>query len=56
MIIFKVLGKIGLTIIYPAARIILAPLDQLACGTKPTGFFEGIKNIWVEDKTNKERK
>ena len=54
MIIFKVLGKIGLTIIYPAARIILNPIEQL--GGKSTGFFEGIKNIWVEDKTNKERK
>ncbi|MHB8131554.1 MAG: hypothetical protein ACYDEX_21440 [Mobilitalea sp.] len=54
MFITKVLGKIGLTILYPAARIILTPLDQLSGHT--TGFFEGIKNIWVEDKTNKECK
>ena len=47
MFITKVLGKIGLTIIYPAVRILLAPLDQLA--GKSTGFFEGIKNIWVEE-------
>jgi hypothetical protein len=49
MFITKVLGKIGLTIIYPVVRVaVLNQLDQLS-GTR-TGFFEGIKNIWVEKK------
>ena len=53
MKLLKIPGKIALTLVYPIARIILAPLDQLS--GRNTGFFEGIKYIWKGKKEGEQK-
>lgn len=54
MKLLKIPGKVLLTLLYPATRILLAPLDQLS--GKTTGFIEGIKNIWTDEKEGEQPK
>ena len=49
MKIITIPGKLILTILYPAAYpLVVKPLNKLACGMKPVGFFQGLKNIWQD--------
>jgi hypothetical protein len=45
--ILKIPVKILLTILYPLIKLfLLNQLDQLSGERNPTGFFEGIVNLW----------
>jgi hypothetical protein len=54
MKLLKIPGKVLLTLIYPIAKVtILSGLDQLS--GRPTGFLEGLKNIWRDNKKDGEK-